>query len=205
MYLSDATYEIRNLLNDSISPYRFSNELLLQTANQAVREIHRLRPDSLISGTGTVDRLTGLYSYTASSYMSEYDNINGWDRYTYPTLYATMYTGTTVVRLYTSSADRAGDTNEVAEITRCDSAGVKPVRELNSSGFCGTVKMLTTPANGTDWDIEANEQQIPLDDIFMKPFVNYIVHRCFSIDSEDQADANLSQKYLAEFLSELKG
>jgi hypothetical protein len=275
-YFSDIISESRSLLNDQ-TPYRYTTELLTEFSYEAVREIHRVRPDSRINSSGGVETVSGLYSYTASdlsAYMEDYDHITGWDRFTYPTLFAKMYVDSTdsitayadagdsthvvvtsaahglsdgmtvtisgstnyngiftissvttntfeivdtwvaddaagtwvnnTVRFYISEANRTGDTGEVAEVKRVGTTGIKTVRALNSSGWGGTVELLSVPATTTTWDVWANEKEIPLDDIFRMPMVDYIVSRCFNVDSEDQADLNLSQLHYNKFLGGIK-
>jgi len=271
-YFSDIVDENRQLLNDVTGTPRFSNELLTQFALEAVRKIHQLWPDSKIDSSMGISDLTGLYKYTVSSYMKDYDNIQGWDRYTYPTLFAKMYendtgaitvfadagdsshvvvtsaahglsegmtvtiSGTTsyngifelstitantyeivdtwvandatgdwvnnTVRFYISEALRTADT-AVAEVTRVESTGRKPVRALNSSGWAGSVGMLSAPATLTTWDVWADEKVIPLDEIYRTKMINYLLWKCFSIDSEDTADANIAITNKEEFLGDI--
>ena len=57
----------RELLNDTVTPYRYGNDLLEQLAKMGVVEIHRLNPDSRIDDDGGVYTSNDLFEYTSSS------------------------------------------------------------------------------------------------------------------------------------------
>lgn len=46
--IDDVITEVRALVNDSMEPFRFTDALLVQLMNTALRELYRLRPDAYI-------------------------------------------------------------------------------------------------------------------------------------------------------------
>lgn len=58
MLLSDVTDLCRDLLNDSRSPFRWVDDLLIRFLNQAFLEAKQLRPDLFISTAGVVTKYT---------------------------------------------------------------------------------------------------------------------------------------------------
>ena len=107
------------------------------------------------------------------------------------------------MRVYSTSSDRTGDADHVAEISETDSNGLKIITEATSSDWGGTVDVLAPIADTTTWDVAATVLELPLADQFMRPLTNYIVSRCFDIDSEDAGDNNLASKYYSLFRSEV--
>ena len=63
--IDDVQTEVREILNDQQSPYRYSDNWLIQVLNTALREVYRLRPDAYIGGftTGVLSaNLVNTYS-----------------------------------------------------------------------------------------------------------------------------------------------
>jgi hypothetical protein len=203
-YISDVNDAIRELLNDKETPYRFGNELILEYVVEAFREIHRLRPDTRIDSSGDLQYINALYTYTdTQTYMSNYQHIIGWDKYANVALYFKM-TSSSVCTIYPSATDRTNDTNSLATIANCDSTGVKVVTEANDSGFNGRVTIDSVAPDTTTWDVSVVEAQIDMDDIFISPVIDFVVARCFDIDSEDLADRQLAEKHYAKFMRGIK-
>jgi hypothetical protein len=46
--IDDAVLEVRQVLNDQVFPYRYSDSWIIQVLNTALREVYRLRPDAYI-------------------------------------------------------------------------------------------------------------------------------------------------------------
>jgi hypothetical protein len=46
--IDDCLTEVRQILNDSVSPYRYSDNWLIYVLNTALRDLYRLRPDAYI-------------------------------------------------------------------------------------------------------------------------------------------------------------
>ena len=202
--IADMLDETRAILNDDISPYRYDNALVEQFVRRGVNEIHRSRSDSRINDRGEIYSSENLFEYTASSYMDEYSRITGWDKIGMGTLYFGADSANTV-RIYPTSADRTADTNHYAVINSTDEYGLKPVIAANDSGFGGSILVLSAIADTTAWDVEAQMLDIPLDDMFMRPLINFTVSRCFDIDAEDSSDAGLANKYYSMYKNEVMG
>jgi len=199
-YISDVSGAIRDLLNDKTTPYRFGDELILEYVVEALREIHRLRSDTRIDSRGQVQFIDECYAYTPTeSYLIDYDKIVGWDRNNGSTLYFKMLTATSSIGVYTSSDNRILE-EDVALIANSGSIGVKTVLEENDSGFSGRVKVIEPPALEETWEVSVVESAMDLDELFISPIINFVVSRCFDIDSEDLEDSQLSQKYYQKFM-----
>lgn len=46
--LDDIDTEVRQIINDSVAPYRYSDAWFIQVFNTAIRELYRVRPDAYI-------------------------------------------------------------------------------------------------------------------------------------------------------------
>jgi len=200
--IADIMDETRRLLNDSVTPYRYSNAVIEQFTKRGIGEIHSLRPDARINSRGGVYADIDLYEYTASSHMDEYGGIGGWNRRDNATIYFGAISSDTV-RIYLTDADRTSDINPVAEIDRTDSYGIRHVKEANASKWNGTVLVLTGISNGTTWEVSADLKSLALDDLFMRPLINFVVSRCYDVDSEVTENAALANKYYSMFRSEV--
>lgn len=51
--IDDVVLEVREVLNDQLVPYRYSDNWVLQVLNTALREVYRLRPDAYIGNFTT--------------------------------------------------------------------------------------------------------------------------------------------------------
>jgi hypothetical protein len=51
--INDLVEEVRDTINDSEEPFRFSNERVLRHVNTALREVYRVRPDAWIGYQST--------------------------------------------------------------------------------------------------------------------------------------------------------
>lgn len=63
--IDDVVTEVRQVLNDQLVPYRYSDNWVLQVLNTALREVYRLRPDAYIGNftTGVLgSNLVNTYS-----------------------------------------------------------------------------------------------------------------------------------------------
>lgn len=49
--ISDVITSSRELLQDTVTPYRFSDDRLVRTLNGALREVFRIRPDLFLSAS----------------------------------------------------------------------------------------------------------------------------------------------------------
>lgn len=94
---------------------------------------------------------TAVTSYTLG-YVQGYRGITGWDKDTYPTLYAKYMHG--VISFYTSASDRTAETGAVASI---DSAISLTVNEVSSSGFGGELSFVSNGfVDGAEWNVTFN-------------------------------------------------
>ena len=204
-YFSELEYELRVVLNDTdSSAYRYTRSMFEQFARDAVREIHRVRPDAKI-GEDSYDEFVDIYSYSESAtpqYLGEYQRITGWDKVSYPVLYAHADASNGIL-FYPTSADRTSVTDALGSISGADLVGTKLIVEDNSSDFGGVVTVTYTPTALDDWNITASEAELPLDNSFREAAVYFILFKCFDIDSEDTGDSNLSAKYRSLFTQSL--
>lgn len=204
-YLNDVLNRIRYMLNDTETAYRYPNMLITEFVDESVREIRRMRPDAAFDENGDYTEYEGVYRYDESSNSAnfdQYNRIDGWDRYTREILYFGM-TDADTLRIYESSADRTADSDHLAQVDDCSSAGEKRVEEANSSGFKGIIEVTSPPGASDTLNVTAYERDLSLDDQFQPAVVNYVCSRCFDIDAEDTVDRGLSDRFYAKFLGNL--
>jgi len=63
--IDDVVTEVRLILNDSTTPYRYPNSTVCQILNTALREVYRIRPDAYI-GNFTSGQLSANLANTYS-------------------------------------------------------------------------------------------------------------------------------------------
>lgn len=208
MLFSEILESVRNTINDSILPYRFSDSLLIKWGNAGIGEIVKLRPDARFNRDGSKINTTplsdtGYYEYTEDGNnpetISGYDKITGWDEGTYPTIYFKATSASAIVA-YPSSSDVATGTNALFSISGADETGPKDVTEENSSGFGGTVVVENKPTADDTWNTEKVEKEMELDGMFKEPLIDYICHKCFNQDSEDTANMNRASNHYQSFI-----
>lgn len=51
--IDDCLTEVRQILNDSVAPYRYSDNWLIYVLNTALRDLYRIRPDAYIGNFTT--------------------------------------------------------------------------------------------------------------------------------------------------------
>jgi hypothetical protein len=202
-YFSDIKPDMRSLLDDEYSPYRFREDELRDYSLKAVTQIGKIRPDSKIDKYGRIRKENTVYDYTDTEYyLDEYDRILNWDRYANRFLYAKQ-TATAVITFYTSDANRTAGTNEVATVEDADSIGIKSVREANDSKWDGSIDVTKVAALNATWDVEATENAYALDDIFKEAVIYYVVARCYGQDNADTFNGDKEKKHDKQFMREL--
>lgn len=70
--LDDVVTEARQIINDTVTPYRWSNDWLISNFNTALRELYRYRPDAFI-GNFTQGALTNnpIPTYDAETDLAQ--------------------------------------------------------------------------------------------------------------------------------------
>jgi hypothetical protein len=200
MIFSDIETEVRDVLFDSETSYRFDLDDLLNYTRDGVNDIYRRRPDAQIADAG-ITTFTGLYDYLEAGghdeYTSGYNLIRGWDRRTNSALYFGCPSDTDEIKIYISSANRAADTNEQAKVDGCDTPGKqKRIVAQNSSGWSGSIMVDSTPTVGDTWEAGSEESEIPLSEVqFRDALVYYVAYRCFNEDDDETHDGNQATKY----------
>jgi hypothetical protein len=199
MIFSDIETEVRDVLFDSESSYRFDLDDLLNYTRDGVNDIYRRRPDASIIDSG-ITSFTGLYAYTETGGLDEltsgYNLIRSWDRRTNTTLYFKAIS-TDQINIYISSANRTGATNEQAIVYGGDlPGGQKRIVAANSSGWNGSIVIDSTPTINDEWECVAEEFEIPLSEVqFRYALVYYVAFRCFNEDDDETHDSTSATKY----------
>lgn len=212
MTLSDLTGRVRVLAYDTVSPYRLTSTVITSWLNLGLVDLRSKRPDARFNANQddltalvTIDDVYDYYTYTDSSgyaYLTNYHNITGWVKATYPILYLKA-TDSDTVGIYPTSTDRTNGTNLMAHADGCNTTGTKTVT-ADAVAFGGTVTTSKAIVSGNVWNITTAAASIPCDDIFQEPFIYYILSKWYESDSDDTQDANLSNKYYQKYLQGIK-
>lgn len=212
MTLDEITSRIRPLVYDTVVPYRLTDTVIVSWLNLGLNDLRTKRPDAMfdanldkITSYVTIDDLYDYYLYTDSSgynYATNYQNITGWVKATYPILYLKASSATNI-NIFPTSADRTATTNLMAHIASAGTAGTKTVTADNVT-LGGTLTLNKAVVSGTVWNITASEASIPCDDTFQEPLMYYVASKWYESDSDDTQDANLSNKYYQKYLQGIK-
>lgn len=204
IYWTDISDRVRDLINDSILPYRFSNDKLIAFANTGLIDIRTNRPSVKFDNNlqpVAFEPLSygGLFDYLdTASQLTDYHKITGWDRETYPALY--FKSGSlTQIDIYATSAYRTAGTPKLAHILQANTIGDKTITVDNASGFSGRTTNLVAAVLDETWDVASEEQPIPMDEQFQEPLVYFISSKCYELDNEDTQDLGRSQLYMATY------
>jgi len=92
---------------------------------------------------------TSVTTYVAGQ-VTGYENITGWDKDLYPTLYFNI--NSNVIKIYPTVTDRTADMNTLASV---DSATSLSLTELNSSGFGGALTFVSNAiTDASEWNVD---------------------------------------------------
>lgn len=65
--LDDTVLEVRQIVQDTFTPYRYSDEWVVQVFNTAIRDLYRIRPDAFIGNfTSGVLSANAMNTYSTS-------------------------------------------------------------------------------------------------------------------------------------------
>jgi hypothetical protein len=123
--------------------YSFTNYSGIDTDYLALNNLANI-------GTFTITDVVGT---TGSKSTTGYDGITGWNKTTYPTIYAKYVTATTTISFYSSDSARTAGTGTAVLGTVDVSAG-ETVTQANASGFGGSIDIIAVDFTNLDtWNI----------------------------------------------------
>ena len=136
LYLNDTSKKV-TVLNDN-------DKIPVDQGGEQLNYIEQSDYVNNINSTGlTYVEVDEVGAFPLSERVTDYDNMTGWNKGTYPTLYLEFTsTSPNTISIYGSEADRTADTNRLAYFEVV--AGATTVNEDNSSGFGGSLTTNTS-------------------------------------------------------------
>ena len=202
MKLTKAIDEVRFEINDDddTNGYRFSRLDFEDWYRDAIRDIYRKRPDVRMNEDFELNNFQDPYRYDQSAYvLSDFYDIIGWDKITYPTLYFLADADNSLVAYSDASHGLAYQLFSLSWSSFGDYA-----RILGTGGtFGGLIRAIDDISSGESFTVTASELDIAVDFFIERAIVYYLAYSAFSRDNEDTFNGQRSQDYWAKFLNEL--